>query len=133
MTTPMNIGPLINRNVLTLGAQHSLLEAARKMSERKVGSAVILNDDGIPGIITERDLMNAMAKGVDPSTATLEEYMTRDAITASPSWNVVEAAHRMIDGGFRHLVVVEDSGGVAGVLSLRDIVGALVDQVEATS
>lgn len=100
------------------------------MVERKVGSAVILSDDGTPGIITERDILRAFARGVDAETATVDEFMTPDAITVSAHWDAKEAARRMLDGGFRHLVVLNDNGTVQGVLSIRDIAHSLLEELE---
>ena len=123
----MDIGPLINEAVVSVGPRHSVAEAARRMHAGNVGSAVVETEDGHPGIITERDLLRAMADGADPESATVEEYMTANAITASPSWSAFEAASRMMDGGFRHLVVLGDNGRVTGILSIRDLVVSLLD------
>lgn len=125
----MEIGPLVSRTVLTVGPEHTLAETARRMTEQKVGSAVVITDDGSPGIITERDLLRSMATGDDPTRCYVGDYMTRAAITASSSWDVYEAAKRMIDGGFRHLIVCDDGGRVSGILSIRDLVGALLPLV----
>lgn len=125
----MKIGPLVNTRVITVGPGHSLAEAARRMNEAQVGSAVVTTEDGRPGIFTERDLLRAIAEGVDPETAVVEGYMTGHAMTASASWHVVEAAVRMIEGRFRHLIILDPEGGVHGVLSIRDLVGSLLDQL----
>lgn len=126
----MEIGPLVSRTVLTVGPGHSLAETARRMSERNIGSAVVLTDDGSPGIITERDLLRCVASGIDLEEARVAECMTNNAITASSGWEVIDAARRMIEGGFRHLVVVDDEGLVSGILSIRDLVAALLPLVE---
>jgi len=123
----MDIGPLIKVAVVSVGPRHSVAEAARRMRAGNVGSAVVETEDGHPGIITERDLLKAVADGVDPEEATVEDYMTANAITASPSWSAFEAASRMMDGGFRHLVVIGENGRVTGILSIRDLVSSLLD------
>ncbi len=125
----MKIGPLVSPLVLAVGPRHNLRDVARRMTERKIGCAVVLCDDGHPGIITERDVLGAIAAGVDPEASTVEEYMTANAITASPSWEVREAATRMMQGGFRHLIVVDENGNVTGVLSIRDLVKPLFDML----
>jgi CBS domain-containing protein len=96
------------------------------MTERNVGAAAVVMGDGSPGIITERDLMRAMAGGVDPASSTVEDFMTANAITASASWSVAEAARKMIDGRFRHLLVLGPNGEIAGILSIRDLVEGLL-------
>jgi CBS domain-containing protein len=126
----MDIGPLITTSIVAVGPEHSLAETARRMTERHVGSAVVMTEDGRPGIITERDLLRAIAEGADPSSATVADYMTAGAMTASPSLQAVEAARRMLEGRFRHLVVVDEGGRVAGVLSIRDLVAALLDEFD---
>lgn len=126
----MRIGSLVQGSaVLTVGPGHSLAEAARRMSERGVGAALVAAEDGSPGIITERDLLRAVAHGADPHTTPVADYMTPDAITASPDWDVVAAARRMLEGHFRHLVVIAPAGGVAGVLSIRDLARCLADEL----
>ena len=127
----VEIGPLANKSVLSLGPDATVRQTAIKMIERGVGSAVILTEDGRPGIITERDLMRAMADGADADAVSVETYMTPDAITASPSWDVAEAGARMLAGGVRHLRVQSDDGTVSGVLSIRDLARALLEP-EAT-
>lgn len=100
------------------------------MTERRIGSAVVICDDGRPGIITERDVLRAVAEGVDPDAATVEDYMTATPITASPHCDVHKAAARMREGGVRHLVVVDDNGNCVGVLSMRDLVQSLLEELE---
>ena len=97
------------------------------MTERNVGAAAVVMGDASPGIITERDLMRAVASGSDPASATVEDFMTANAITASESWSVVEAAHAMIHGRFRHLLVLGSKGEIAGILSIRDLVESLLE------
>ena len=96
----MQIGPVVSRALLFVTAQDSIAEAARKMTDRKVGSAVVMTDQGA-GIITERDVMRAVAAGVDVATAKVSDYMTHNAITAFEDWDVRAAAERMASGGFR--------------------------------
>ncbi len=99
------------------------------MVEHKVGSAVVTTDDGVPGIITERDLLKAIAEGAQTETATVAEYMTASPITGSTSWDVMTAAKRMSEGRFRHLIVLDEQGEVAGMLSLRDLVDVLISEL----
>jgi CBS domain-containing protein len=112
---------------LIVGPRHSLAQAARMMFERRSGSAVVENDMEGPGIITERDLLRAVADGVDLTSTPVEDYMTANAITASTSWDAEKAARLMLERGFRHLVVIDDRGRIEGILSIRDLVKALLD------
>jgi CBS domain-containing protein len=113
--------------VLTVGPQHTLREAARLMSERKVGAAVVLDPDSPgPGIITERDLMESLGAGQDPDAEQVGRHLTSHLVFAAPDWSLEEAAVAMVRGGFRHLVVTE-GGDIAGVLSVRDVVRCWTD------
>jgi CBS domain-containing protein len=123
----VHIGPLVTRDVVTVGAHHSVAEAASRMYHRGVGSAVVGTEDGRPGIITERDVLRAVAERSDLESVPVESYMTANAITASPSWDVRDAASRMMEGGFRHLIVLDERGQPAGILSIRDLVRALLE------
>lgn len=123
----MEIGSLASTSLLTVGPDTTVRQAARAMAERRVGSAVVTTDDGRPAIITERDVLRAVASGGDLDAVTVGDYMTPNAITATRSWDAEEAAREMRDRGFRHLLVLDDNGSVAGVLSIRDLVGLLLD------
>ena len=108
--------------VLTIGPAHTLRQAARMMSARHIGAAVVIDSEhaGI-GILTERDILNSVAAGEDPDAELAAQHRTEELTYASPEWTLEEAAEAMVRGGFRHLVVVEDHD-VAGLLSMRDIV-----------
>lgn len=126
----MEIGRLATSTVVTVGPGHTLAQAAKKMIDNRVGSAVVSTVDGSPGIITERDLLKAIAEGASLDSATVADYMTASPITASGSWDVVTAARRMSEGGFRHLIIVDQRGEVTGMLSLRDLVDELIERLE---
>ena len=108
--------------VLTIGPDHSLRDAAAAMCQRKVGAAVVLDPEAPgPGVITERDVLRAVAEGKDPDREIVGSYLTSELTLASPDWSLEQAAAAMVRGGFRHLLVV-DGGEMAGILSMRDIV-----------
>jgi len=108
--------------VLTVGPGHTLRAVARLMSQRAVGAAVVMDPDGNgPGIITERDVLNAIGGGQDPDVESVADHLTRDVVFAAPDWSLEEAASAMVRGGFRHLIVLE-RGDTVGILSVRDIV-----------
>jgi CBS domain-containing protein len=121
----MEIGPLVSRRLLLVGVEDTLAEAARLMHDHATGSAVVMSDQG-PGIITERDVLRAVAEGVDLTTTKVPAYMTARAITATGKWDVIEAAQQMTEGRFRHLIVLGEDGSVEGMLSIRDLVMALL-------
>lgn len=118
----MNVHDGMTRVVLSIGPAHTLREAARLMSERRVGAAVVVDPEhsGL-GIMTERDILDSVGAGQDPDTEVVADHRTSDVVFASPSWTLEQAAAAMVKGNFRHLVVV-DGTEVTGLLSMRDIV-----------
>lgn len=116
----VNVGSLASGDVLTASPADTLRQAARAMDERGVGSVVVLDGGDLAGILTERDLLRATARGVDPDTAVVGDHMTREVVTAEADWEVYEAAAEMTDHHIRHLVVTRGSD-VIGVVSVRDL------------
>ncbi|HEX5821000.1 MAG TPA: CBS domain-containing protein [Solirubrobacterales bacterium] len=116
--------------VLAVGPDHTLREAATKMTEKGTGAALVFDDES-PRIITERDILNAVGTGKDPDTEKVADHMSDSVISAAPDWSLEQAAEEMVQRGIRHLVVVE-RGELVGVLSMRDIVRCWT-QVGATA
>jgi CBS domain-containing protein len=107
--------------VLTLGPGHSLREAARMMTERGVGAAVVIDEEmPAPGVVSERDIINSLGRGEDPDSERVGAHQTDSVISAAPDWSLERAAVEMSRRHIRHLVVVE-RGELVGVLSMRDI------------
>ena len=118
----MQVSEGMSSVVLAIGPGHTIRDAARQMAERGVGAAVVMDPDGQgPGIITERDILEAVAHGQSPEREKVSEHLSSNLTFAAPDWSLEQAAVAMIRGGFRHLVVV-DGGETVGVLSMRDIV-----------
>jgi CBS domain-containing protein len=108
--------------VLTVNPGHSLREAAVAMAERRVGAAVVIDlEQPGPGILTERDILQAIGSGQDPDRERVSDHLSSQLTFAAPDWSLEAAAEAMVRGGFRHLVVV-DGGTMIGILSMRDIV-----------
>ena len=113
--------------VLTVGPDHTLREAARQMSARGVGAAVVIDpDEPGPGIVTERDILDSLGTGQSPDSERVCDHLTPHLTFAAPDWSLERAAAEMVRGGFRHLIVV-DGGDICGVLSMRDIVRCWTD------
>jgi signal-transduction protein with cAMP-binding, CBS, and nucleotidyltransferase domain len=112
----------MSKVVLTLGTGHTLRDAARRMTEKGVGAAVVLDEDSPgPRIISERDILYSLGKGEDPDSECVVDHMSDTLITAAPDWSLERAAMEMARRHIRHLVVVEHAE-LIGVLSMRDIV-----------
>ena len=107
--------------VLTVGPGHTLREAARMMTDKNVGAAVVIDDEAPgPRVISERDVLTSVGRGEDPDGERVADHMSGSVITASPEWSLERAAAEMANRKIRHLVVV-DGGELAGVLSMRDV------------
>lgn len=118
----MQVKDAMTDTILTIGPSHTLRQAARQMTERKVGAAVVNDPDAPgPGIITERDILQSIGTGQNPDDEQVSDHLSANLTFAAPDWSLERAAEAMVRGGFRHLVVVQD-GETVGVLSIRDIV-----------
>ncbi len=120
----MEIRDLVVRDLVTVGPTHTLAQAAKLMNGKRVGSAIVLTEES-PGILSERDVLRAVAEGADPDAATVGDYMTWNAIVATSEWDMMEAARTMLEHGFRHLVVIDGAHEV-GILSIRDLMAGIL-------
>jgi CBS domain-containing protein len=102
----------------------SLSEAARKMWDQQTGSLLVMEGEQLLGIITERDILRAVATGTELDKTRVEEVMVRDLITIEPGASLRAAAHVMTDKWIRHLPVL-DRGKLVGIISQRDLAGVL--------
>jgi CBS domain-containing protein len=109
----------MSRDLLRVAPDATVAEAARAMTTRHVGAVLVFDGERLAGILTERDVLQAVAKGLRED-ASVGEWMTRHPETIEPTDSTEHAAALMIHGGFRHLPVV-DGGTVVGILSIRDL------------
>jgi CBS domain-containing protein len=129
----MEIEPLVTRAALTVEESDGLRDAAVWMMERGVGSAVVLTDGRPSGILTDRDALRVLARGVDTSTVTVGDCVPKSLKTVTPSLDLLDAARIMREKGFRHLVVVDDQDELFGVFSMRDLVVGLLQERSVSS
>jgi CBS domain-containing protein len=120
-----SVGDVMSRNLLTVEPATELRQAAERMSERGVGAILVLSGDHVSGILTERDVLRAVATGPVEGTH-VAAWMTRDPETVDVSEPTGQAAALMIHGGFRHLPVL-DGGTPVGIVSIRDRMRVVVD------
>ncbi|TMG76170.1 MAG: CBS domain-containing protein [Betaproteobacteria bacterium] len=114
---------IASQNPVIAEADMTVTEAARRMKERRVGALLVMREDRLAGIFTERDaLFRVIAEGRDPATTRLVEVMSANPRTISPDRPFGHALHMMHEGGFRHVPVVEE-GKPVGVVSARDALG----------
>lgn len=113
------------RDLVTVAPDEVLGVAAKRMAERRVGAALVLEGERLGGILTERDVLKAVAAG-GAERQPVSAWMTPHPETIEPDDSLDHAAVLMIHGGFRHLPVVE-GGRVVGILSIRDLVRVALD------
>jgi CBS domain-containing protein len=118
------LSDVMRREPIEVAPEDTLGEVAERMSEANVGAVIVKDYGRLIGILTERDMLNAMAARVHTSEARVRQWMTEDPITASTDTDVEAAARTMLEHGFRHLPVLDESGQVTGIASLRRVVAA---------
>ena len=120
------------RKVITIDAATSLWVAAGILDSNKIGAAVAVNSDGtLCGVLSERDIVRRIAQmGSDALELTVDEAMTRDVMTGTPSMTIDEGLECMTDRRIRHLPIVED-GELLGIVSIGDLVKRKIAATEA--
>ena len=119
------VADVMTRDLVSVDVDLSLAAAAQQMNGRRVGAALVFDGERIAGIVTERDVLRAVAEGRIEGTS-VGDWMTRHPETIEPSDSTSTAATLMIHGGFRHLPVVEDDR-VVGIVSIRDLMKVVLD------
>jgi CBS domain-containing protein len=119
----MRISEVMTEAAVTDRPTDSLQQAARKMREQQTGSLLVLEGDQLVGIVTERDVLKAVAIGT-PLDTPISEVMSKDLVTVEPGTSLREAAGIMTERWIRHLPVLE-GGRLVGIVSQRDLAGVL--------
>ena len=112
------VGDVMTRDVLRVDPSTTVAEAATMMGERRIGSALVMEDERLVGIFTERDIVRALGQHFDAAGHAVSEWMTRDPMTIGSDTSTQQALDTMLQRGFRHLPIV-DGDRVAGIVSLR--------------
>ena len=122
----MDVGSIYRPWVVAIDGDERLAAAAVRMQDEQVGSLVVLEHGRFAGILTERDLVRALAEGADPEVATVADYMTAAPAVVTSDATVREVAATMLGLECRHLPVVDSGGAVLGMVSIRDLLGTAV-------
>lgn len=118
------------RRVIAIAPDHTLDVVLATLIQNSVGALVVQNRAGdLLGIITERDLMREVYNGADLQAARVEDVMTRDLVTSHPDSDIEYVMAAMTEGRFRHMPIV-DEAGLAGIVSIGDIVKAKLESAE---
>jgi CBS domain-containing protein len=116
-------GPLV-----TISPGASLREAAALLHSSTIGALVVQGPDGLAGVLTERDVVDAVARGVDLDIARVQHHLSWPIRSVRPEDTVLDVALQMLDAGTRHLPVLDDRDRPQGMVSLRDLLRPLVLQ-----
>jgi len=120
------VGDVMTKGLLELGEETPLVEAAAAMTERRVGSALVVERGRLIGIVTERDVLRAVGSG--DVGGRVGDWMTPRPETVDADESTQQAAIVMIHGGFRHLPVL-DEGTPCGIVSIRDLMRVALEDV----
>ena len=125
---PRRVADLMEKEVHCAGPDERVSDVAAVMHAKGIGAVIVMRD-GVPaGIFSERDLLKrVVAMGIDPKTVPVSAVMTAKMMSVSPDADVLVVAHLMHKRGFRHMPVMED-GALRGILSVRDVLGALLPE-----
>jgi CBS domain-containing protein len=115
----------MSRDLLTVAPEETLSQVAQRMVDRDVGAVLVMRGAELAGILTERDVLRAVAAGIEDDTR-VSDWMTSDPETMETGDTTQHAAVLMIHGGFRHLPLVEGDD-VVGMLSIRDLMRVVLD------
>ena len=119
------LSDVMRPDFIEVAPEDTLGEVAERMNAKNVGAVVVKDFGTLIGILTERDLLKAMAARVHSSEARVRQWMTADPVTVTADTDIEAASRLMVEHGFRHLPVLDDDGQVAGVVSLRRVVSAV--------
>jgi CBS domain-containing protein len=132
MATLHDLLALKGHEVIAVQPADTVLQAAELMNQRNIGGVVVLEDDRLVGIFTERDVLRrVVAQGLDPATTTVAEVMTASVITCPPELSIDDCATLMTTRAVRHLPV-HDGTGLSGVVTIRDLLAHKVSEQQAT-
>jgi len=120
-----SVRAVMSTGVVTLPGSTPMVEAARHMVRRHIGSVLVVDGAMLSGILTERDVLRAAAKPTDMAAEPISRWMSPEPICCSPETDTEEAAEMMLSGGFRHLPVLEGDE-LLGIVSLRDVLSARI-------
>jgi CBS domain-containing protein len=132
MTTLDDLLATKGHEVIAVQPSETVLQAANLMNDRNIGGVVVLDDDRLAGIFTERDVLRrVVAQGLDPSDTTVAEVMTTPVITCPPGMSLEDCAAVMTTRGVRHLPV-QEGGVLTGIVTIRDLLAYKVSEQQAT-
>ncbi|MCU0267606.1 MAG: CBS domain-containing protein [Acidimicrobiales bacterium] len=126
MSKDEKVSSVMQHTTVTIQPSTTLREVADILVREEIGCAVVEGTGKVAGVVSERDLVRAVADDVDLDAERASDYMAFDVVAVDPHDDIAETARAMLDGGIRHLPVV-DEGKVVGIISIRDVLAHLMD------
>ena len=120
----MQLREIMRTDVIDVEPAETLQAAAQEMREGKISSVLVTEDGYLIGILTERDMVKAVAEGIDTENVHVRDYMTPTPVAVNPETSVEEGVQIMLEHGFLHLPVVDGERELKGVVSIRDLAKA---------
>jgi CBS domain-containing protein len=128
--TVSRILALKGRDVTTITPHRSVADAIALLAARRIGAVIVGGDDGaVLGILSERDIVRALAAGADALQHPVSRYMTAEVVTCAPDMLIIDVMEEMTAGRFRHMPVME-GGRLAGIVSIGDVVKHRLDEMQ---
>jgi len=124
----MQVGDVMKSAVKTTTPDQTFADVAKLLKDNEISSVVVMDGDRLLGIVTERDLVNLVAEGLDPQAAKVADRMSTNLDTVEPRTDIAEAAEHMARLRIRHLPVL-DKGTLAGIISIRDLTNWAVGEI----
>lgn len=132
MTDPRNpVREIMSRGAISIDERLTLRSLAAVLSELDIGVVLVARPDRSVGIVSERDIVRALADGADPEEVWAADVVVDDLVLAEPEECIVDVAERMSAEAVRHVTVV-DRGAIVGVVSVRDLLPVFTDYARAT-
>lgn len=116
-----SISVLNPKTPVTVNSSVSLREAVAQLVEHRIGALLVVENDVLVGIVTERDVLNRVSEDPAMLDKPVFDSMTRSPESVKPQDSIAYALHAMDLGGYRHLAIVDDTGRPTGIISIRDI------------
>jgi CBS domain-containing protein len=117
----VKVSEVMTKEVVTVGPHYNVADVASLMDAKGIGSVIVLEEERVMGILTERDILKVIGAGEDPKNVAAHEALIGDLYTIAPDALIEDAANQMTQARVRHLPVIADDR-IVGIISIRDVV-----------
>ena len=124
----MLVSDIMTTNVATINSEDTVLEACKRYNRLKIGCLIVMREQRMVGIVTERDIINrTINRLMDPSETKVEDIMSKNILSIHPATDVEEAVDIMVKNKIKKLPVISDHGGLVGIVTITDIITVMPD------